>query len=194
MRKKSICTVNGCDSFVKGHGYCHKHYMRLWRGGKVQPPSWEERFWAKVDKTGECWIWTGYRTKQGYGRYAAYWDSGKQNTMAHRFSYELTNGPIEPGVEIDHKCFNKACVNPSHLRTATRKQNNENRSGPQRNSSSGVLGVCWNKESKKWQAQVAHNKRTYYLGLFLDLGEAEAAVKAKRLELFTHNLLDRLAS
>lgn len=195
MRKESICAVDDCDKKVSGRGYCMTHYMRLKRTGRVDIPSFSERFWAKVDKSGECWEWTGYKLKQGYGKYTAYWSEGKQSTMAHRFAYEQTHGcRLAPDIELDHMCFNKACVNPDHLRLATSKQNKENRSGPQKNSSSGILGVCWNKKSKKWQASVRHNKYNYYLGLFDDLSSAETAVIAKRLELFTHNLLDRKAA
>ena len=168
------------------------HYMRLRKTGRVDLPSFQERFWAKVDKSGECWIWQGYKTASGYGRYAAYWPEGKQNTMAHRFAYEQTNGVrLGPDVEIDHMCFTRSCVNPDHLRLATSKQNKENRSGPQKNSTSGVLGVFRNKEGTKWQACVKHNKKNHYLGVFDDVSEAEAAVLAKRQELFTHNLVDR---
>ena len=169
--------------------------MRIWRNGKVNPPTWEERFWAKVDKSGECWEWTGYKNAQGYGRYAAYWPEGKQNTMAHRFAYEQEHGlRLDPKLEIDHMCFNKSCVNPAHLRLATSKQNKENHSGPQSNSTSGVRGVYRNKEGTKWQAVVTHHKKVYYLGVFDTIPEAEAVVVAKRLELFTYNLLDRRAA
>jgi hypothetical protein len=151
-----------------------------------------ERFWSHVDKSGECWLWTGYKTPQGYGRYAAYWEDGKQNTTAHRFAYQLQFGELDPALELDHTCYVKACVNPAHLRPVTSKQNKENRSGPQKNNKSGVLGVCWNSSSRKWQASVRHHKKSYYLGLYDRIEDAEAAVVAKRLEFFTHNDRDRL--
>lgn len=149
-----------------------------------------QRFWAKVEKTGACWNWTAYRDAKGYGRFSP---SGSP-VYAHRLSYEMEVGAIPEGLSVDHACRNRACVNPSHLRLTTAKQNNENHSGALRNSSSGVRGVYKCKRSGKWQAIVAHNGRAYYAGKFLTIAEAEAAVIAKRNELFTHNDLDRKAA
>jgi len=95
-------------------------------------------------------------------------------------------------LEIDHICHVRRCVNPAHLRAVTRKQNAEHRSGPQRNNTSGVLGVSWN--GRKWHAAVQHHGHMYYVGLYDHLDDAEAAVIAKRLEFFTHNDKDRVAA
>jgi hypothetical protein len=54
-----------------------------------------------------------------------------------------------------------------------------------------VRGVYWNKRKKRWHAQISHNDETIYVGSFGDLQEADAAVTAKRNELFTHNDADR---
>ena len=147
----------------------------------------EERFWAKVDTTGECWLWTAGGNANGYGRFCI---NGKME-YAHRVSYTLTHGPINDSLDVDHTCYNKACVNPSHLRAATRKQNTENREGAQSNSKSGVRGVSWHKAGRKWTANVKHNGKAIYLGSFDSIREAEQVVKAKRLELFTHSDKDR---
>jgi len=68
------------------------------------------RFWQKVDKTETCWLWTGYCWR-GYGRF--YFNS--RPILAHRFSFEITHGPIPGGMEIDHLCKVCHCVNPSHM-------------------------------------------------------------------------------
>ena len=146
------------------------------------------RFWSHVNKSPSCWEWTSTRSPGGYGHITI---SGKY-VAAHRMSFELANGPIDPGVEIDHRCRNRACVNPRHLRPATRKQNVENHSGPDRNNKSGARGVYWSPQHKKWRAQVRHNGRSFFVGLFSSVPEADKAVKAKRNELHTYNDLDRI--
>lgn len=160
------------------------------------------RFWKKVDKTETCWLWTGSQTPKGYGVHTLReYPSGRakvavktREIRAHRYSWELENGTIPEGMEIDHMCHAPLCVRPSHLRLATRKQNSENRAGATTRSKSGVRGVHWDAGKGRWRAVVGHNSKSIHVGHFRDLGEAEAAVIAKRLELHTFNIVDRQAS
>lgn len=147
----------------------------------------EQRFWAKVEKTEACWNWKGATQPKGYGTFRFYGPA----RLAHRVAFELTHGPIAPGIEIDHLCHNRGCVRPDHLRPVTHKQNMENYAGAYATNRSGVRGVHWHKQHRKWFAAVCHNKKRITVGLFTDLAEAERAVTAKRLELFTHNEVDR---
>lgn len=78
-----------------------------------------ERFWAKVKKTEFCWLWLAAKNGDGYGRFA--W-RGK-NRHAHRLAYELLRGAIPQGMELDHVCRNRACVNPNHLEPVTHHAN-----------------------------------------------------------------------
>ncbi|UXM90930.1 AP2 domain-containing protein [Paenarthrobacter sp. JL.01a] len=71
------------------------------------------------------------------------------------------------------------------------KQNAEHRAGPNKNTTSGVRGVSWRSDMRKWGATVGHEGKRIRLGHFATIAEAEAAVLAKRRELFTHNDADR---
>jgi len=75
--------------------------------------SLEERFWEKVDKTADCWVWTA-SCASGYGRICRGGHSGPQ-VQSHRLSWEIHNGPIPEGLQVLHHCDNKKCVRPDHL-------------------------------------------------------------------------------
>ncbi len=76
-----------------------------------QPDAVIARFWARVDKTGDCWLWTGCKNDAGYG--AIRWQG--RTTRAHRISWVLTNGDIPDGRLVLHRCDNRPCVRPDHL-------------------------------------------------------------------------------
>jgi hypothetical protein len=90
-----------------------------------RPGRWgtpEERFWRKVDKSGDCWIWTGARTADGWhGRFTP--EGSRSMVMAHRFSWELHYGPVPAGLLVLHACDEPACVNPGHLMVGTHRAN-----------------------------------------------------------------------
>jgi hypothetical protein len=93
-------------------------------------------------------------------------------------------------MQLDHRCSNRACVNPGHLRPVTHKQNMEHDSGAQRNSSTGALGVVRSGKNR-YQVAVGHNGKKLYGGSFKTIEEAAEAARQLRLSLFTHNDADR---
>lgn len=160
----------------KALGYCNAHYTRQSRGRDMNAPvrkrgaSDAERFWPKVDKSGPCWLWIG-ATTSGYGVFRI--DGG--TTLAHRVAYAWANGPIPDGFEVDHMCFTRGCVNPSHLRLLSHSLNGQNRASANRNSKSGVRGVYWLAERNGWMARAMLNRVHVEIGLFPTIEEAATA-------------------
>lgn len=79
----------------------------------------EVRFWAKVDKTSGCWLWTASVKPFGYGQFVA----GGKVVLAHRWAYENLIGPIAAGFVIDHLCRTPRCVNPAHMEVTSNREN-----------------------------------------------------------------------
>ena len=170
------------------------HYERMRTHGSYDPPhlaTAEARFWSKVDKCGPCWNWTGPMNQGGYGTFAI---GRSVQMLAHRHAWELLVGTIPQGKQLDHQCHNPACVNPDHLRAVSNKENHEHFKGAFSTSKTGIRGVSWDKERSLWKATVTHNYKQHMVGRYATIEEAEAAAVAKRLELFTHNNVDRAAA
>lgn len=187
----STCSFAGCTKPFHGKGLCQGHYRQMSLSQELRPlrpasSPVSDRFWAKVSKSETCWVWTG-STVTGYGTIKV----NGVSLRAHRLSFEMANGEIPEGFFVDHVCRNRACVNPDHLRLATQKQNNEHLDPIRFNNSSGFRGVHWYPKTSKWVARVRHNGKGIHIGYFDTAEEAGEAARLKRLELFTHNNLDR---
>lgn len=83
--------------------------------------SYGERFWSKVSggDVSECWLWTAQKNSYGYGRFSV----AGRHRLAHRLSYEMLIGEVPPGLDLDHLCRVRDCVNPWHLEPVTRTVN-----------------------------------------------------------------------
>lgn len=145
------------------------------------------RFDAKYTVSdGGCWIWDAATNHNGYGQFR----DGSRIVRAHRWSYERAHGPIPKPLMLDHICRRRECVNLDHLQLVTNKQNQEHRSGPQSNGTSGHRGVMWDKQQRKWRASAQHHGRIISAGSFDTVELAAQAATRLRRELFTNSLAD----
>ena len=130
-----MCKVDGCSEdklFCKG--FCHRHYMQNYRGDPYTFGPKEERVWGNkwllehvTHEGDECLIWPYGRDP--YGRAKGSFGKGVTR-LAHRHMCALKHGPAPEGKpEAAHYCGNGhlGCVNPNHLRWATRQENEDDK-------------------------------------------------------------------
>lgn len=124
------CSVRTCEKPHHAHGMCGMHNRRNMVHGDphytplVRTP--QENFWRRVDKSGTCWLWTGYVDANGYGHVGQTKPNRptpSQTKMVHRIAYELLVGTIPEGMHLDHLCRVTNCVNPDHLEPVTVREN-----------------------------------------------------------------------
>lgn len=122
--------MDSCGRPAFCRGWCRNHYARWFRRGgdpavdvTNQGLPEVDRFWMKVDAAGDCWLWTGGLQGSGYGGFQAERDGQRYATVAHRYAYQSLVGPIPDGLQLDHLCRVRTCVNPDHLQPVTPREN-----------------------------------------------------------------------
>lgn len=141
-----------------------------------------ERLDEKLDKSGECWEFTGWRDSLGYGRIGHGKGRGRSTTpvmLAHRAAWEVANGPIPDGMLVCHKCDNPPCCNPAHLFLGTSRDNAMDMRRKHRGYDSSGTN---NNRTRLTEDQVRELRAIpYYRGLFTqkarELGVTPAAIR-----------------
>lgn len=125
---RGLCGVFRCYDPAARDGRCEIHHRRRQTfqqmcaqvagldDVRADDGSMAERFFRKVDKTENCWLWHGYITKQGYGLFAV---KPRLYRPAHRVSWKLDGQSLRTGMHLDHLCRVRHCVRPSHLDQVT---------------------------------------------------------------------------
>lgn len=123
---QGVCVIAGCGKPRLAREWCSPHYWRWNRygdplaGGTPQGLGETALFWRRVDKSADCWVWTGARQPRGYGTFTY---SGKGRVLAHVWAWRALHGPVPDGLELDHHCRNHSCVRPDHLEPVTHRVN-----------------------------------------------------------------------
>lgn len=145
------CSIEACQKRRLCRGWCRSHYERWVKYGdplgqpKPQYPPLAERVAARIDPNGpvldealgRCWNWVGDVNHSGY---AVYKTTGR-GSGAYRFVYEMHVGPVPDGLELDHLCRNRLCVNPAHLEPVTHQENCRRAAAFRVLSSCGTVGA-----------------------------------------------------
>ena len=121
-----VCTIRTCDKAHFATGLCKAHYARKQRHGDPLagaapvglPLADRLARYTSSDGLG-CWPWTGTLDGQGY----PFLNVDGVPRRAHRLSFEMHRGPIPSGLELDHLCRVRRCVNPEHLEPVTHAEN-----------------------------------------------------------------------
>lgn len=126
-KRDRTCSIDGCEEPHRARGWCTTHHQAWVKHGdpayQRDHPIYRDpqaAFAARTEVDGDCLVWTGHRSREGYGYIKV---AGKSPRGAHRVAWELENGPVAAGLVVRHKCDNPPCVKLDHLELGTHQDN-----------------------------------------------------------------------
>lgn len=178
---RKVCKIQDCGRIHDAKGYCKTHYNQYREGKPFQrkyvkfdpsvPASEIINAFSKRDEETGCLVWQRATRGRGYGVL--------RGVPAHREAYKSAYGEIPDGMVIDHKCHNPPCVEPTHLRAITVKENAQNLALSELNTT-GMRNVYFVKG--KWLARLRADGIMRYGGsyeTFQEACDAAVALRAK---------------
>lgn len=184
---KSTCSIEGCAATHYARSMCNRHYQAWRKAGRGEGfprasasfGSFEEAFAARTERQGECLSWVGPKTDDGY----AVSSVRRARKYMHVYAWERANGPVPPGMQVDHICWNRACCEVGHLRLATPAQNNAYRSGPQPGRTHKLPRNVY-RSGKAYGVQVKRGGVARWVGTYKTIAEADRAAHEARESYF----------
>jgi hypothetical protein len=135
------------------------------RGVYKRESSAEDRFWSYVNKTHTCWLWTGNKDKNGYGKIYFL----NKHMRSHRLSYKLFNGNFDEKLLVLHSCDNPSCVRPDHLFLGTNKDNMKDKVNKNRQAKGNSCGKSFLTE--KQVLDIKEQLKNYQRGMYTSLSK-----------------------
>lgn len=173
MKQTDKCRIEECKWEPRDKGLCAKHSNRLrklgdptstgTRGPSPFPPNdghrpFEGRLAARAVWKGDCLEWVTSTNIDGYGRIQT---ASKVYMLAHRWVWINLVGEIEPQMQINHRCWNRKCVNILHLEKVSPQQNSQYKKSARSDSLTGIRGVFWDNYHSKWRGYVRNGEERY---------------------------------
>jgi hypothetical protein len=181
--KRITCTCVQCGQpflALPDQRFCTPACKSAAQRRHLSPDDIAARLWARVDRSGDCWLWTGYTNPGGYGQMNV---GGHRTRLTHRVAWELTYGAIPDGDFVCHRCDTPACCRPDHLFLGSHTDNMRDATQKGRLPRNEQIGEA-HKAAKLTADDVRRMRALYAAGgyTFTELGDLFSVSRAKAFQ------------